>query len=52
MDTSRDGGGMGRMGRAESTPEVLVGMAEEHAEVGGDRKYSRLGVDVLLRRHT
>ena len=52
MNTSRDGGGMGRMGRAESTPEVLVGMAEEHAEVGGDREVSQHRMDVFLECHT
>ena len=36
VNVSEDGGGMGRMGRAEGTREVSVGMAEEHAEVGGD----------------
>ena len=48
MNTSGDGGGMGRMGRAESFRELLVGMAEEYAEVGGDREDSQHRMDVVI----
>ena len=52
MSTSIDGRGMGRMGRAESTGEILVGMADAHAEVEGVRENFLHRMDVFLECHT
>ena len=40
------------MGRAESTREILAGMADEHVEVEGVREDSQHRMDVFLECHT